>query len=48
MTDKSWRHIAQATAAISGCAVVAFATRQMESAWCLLGLLPVYLMVDVI
>ena len=28
MTDKSWRHIAQATAAIAGCAVVAFATWQ--------------------
>lgn len=48
MTYKSWRHIAQATATISGCAVVAFATRQMESAWRLLGLLPVDLMGDVI
>lgn len=48
MTDKSWRHIAQATAAIAGCAAVAFATWQTGSVWCLLGLFVVIGMVDVI
>ena len=45
MTDKSWRHIAQATAAIAGCAAVAFAIWQTGSAWCLWGLFIVYGMV---
>ncbi|SDY29815.1 hypothetical protein [Eubacterium barkeri] len=48
MTDKSWRHIAQATAAISGCAAVAFAVWMTGSAWCLWGLVLVGWMLEVI
>lgn len=48
MADKSWRHIAQATAAIARCVSVAFATWKTGSVWCLLGILPAVLMVDVI
>ena len=39
MTDELWRHIAQATAAIAGCAAVAFAVWQTGYASCLWGLL---------
>ena len=48
MTDELWRHIAQATAAIAGCAAVAFATWKTGSAWCLWGLVTVIGMVEVI
>ena len=48
MPDKSWRRIAQATAAIAGRAAVAFATWMTGSAWCLWGFVLVGCMVEVI